>query len=138
MIKFPPIKQKMLSGIVDNRKKKDPIDTNLTENGINKIKYVVDKKIPEDYNKRKDTLDKSVGNLDKIASDTTYKSQQTPNSSPTPRKRSNVPPFLLTFEIFHRNVHNCIMDSGASSNVIPLLVCQKINAEVKTFDMKII
>jgi hypothetical protein len=48
------------------------------------------------------------------------------------------PPFLLTFEIFNRNVHNCMVDSGASSNVMPLSVCQKINAEVKPSNLKII
>ena len=34
--------------------------------------------------------------------------------------------FLLSFEIFNHNVHNCLVDSGASSNVMPLLVCTKI------------
>jgi hypothetical protein len=124
----------MLRSIADNSKKKDPLDKNSAENNINKRKDVVDKKVPEDYNKKKDTPDKSIGNLDKIASDTTDKNQQT--SSPTPRK--NVPPFLLTFEIFNRNVHNCMVDSGASSNVMPLSVCQKINADVKPSDLKII
>ena len=28
-------------------------------------------------------------------------------------------PFLLTFDIFNQNVHNCLVDSGDSSNVIP-------------------
>jgi hypothetical protein len=50
----------------------------------------------------------------------------------------NVPPFLLSFDIFNRNVHNCMVDSGASSNMIHLFVCQKINAEVKPYDLKII
>jgi hypothetical protein len=31
---------------------------------------------------------------------------------------SHTPPFLLTFEIFNRNVHNCLVDSKASSNVM--------------------
>ena len=35
------------------------------------------------------------------------------------RSRSQTPPFLLTFEIFNRNVHNCLFDLGASSNVMP-------------------
>ena len=30
------------------------------------------------------------------------------------KSRSQTPPFLLTFEIFNRNVHNCLVDSGAS------------------------
>ena len=36
------------------------------------------------------------------------------------------PPFLLTFEVFNRNLHNCLVDSGASSNVMPLVVCNKL------------
>ena len=39
-----------------------------------------------------------------------------------------VPPFLITFDIFNKNIHNCMIDSGASSNVIPLFVCRKLNA----------
>jgi hypothetical protein len=39
-----------------------------------------------------------------------------------------VPPFLLTFEVFNKNLHNCLVDSGASSNVMPLSICKKLNA----------
>jgi hypothetical protein len=35
-------------------------------------------------------------------------------------------------------MHNCMVDSGASSNVMPLSIFQKINDEVKTSDLKII
>jgi hypothetical protein len=38
-----------------------------------------------------------------------------------------VPPFLLTFEVFNRNLHNCLVDSGESSNVMPLSICKKLN-----------
>ena len=38
-------------------------------------------------------------------------------------------PFLLTFEIFNHNVHNCLVDSGASSNVMPLSICKNINGQ---------
>jgi hypothetical protein len=38
-----------------------------------------------------------------------------------------VPSFLLTFEVFNRNLHNCLVDSGASSNVMPLSICKKLN-----------
>jgi hypothetical protein len=43
------------------------------------------------------------------------------------KKNKIVPPFLLTFEIFNRNLHNYLEDSGASSNVMPLSVCKKLN-----------
>ena len=52
--------------------------------------------------------------------------------------RSQTPPFLLTFEIFNRNVHNCLVDSGASSNVMPYSVCKKLNAQPKMCRTKII
>ena len=45
------------------------------------------------------------------------------------KSRYQTPPFLLTFEIFNRNVHNCPFDSGASSNVILYSVCKKLNAQ---------
>ena len=35
------------------------------------------------------------------------------------KSRSQTPPFLLTFEIFNRNLHNCLVDSRDSSNVMP-------------------
>jgi hypothetical protein len=41
--------------------------------------------------------------------------------------KSQVPPFLLTYEIFNFNVHNCLADSGASSNIMPYSVFQRIN-----------
>ena len=43
--------------------------------------------------------------------------------------KSRTKPFLLTFEIFNMNVHNCLVDSGASWNVIPFPVCKKINGK---------
>jgi hypothetical protein len=33
-----------------------------------------------------------------------------------------VPHFLLTFKVFNINLHNYLVDSGASSNVIPLTI----------------
>ena len=43
------------------------------------------------------------------------------------KSKSKNPPFLLTFEIFNLNVHNCLGDSGASVNVMPLSICKRIN-----------
>ena len=43
--------------------------------------------------------------------------------------KSTTPSFLLTFEIFNRNVHNCMVDSAASSNVMPLFVCKRLNGK---------
>lgn len=43
------------------------------------------------------------------------------------RSISHTPPFLLTYDIFNRNVHNCLVDSRASSNIMPRTVCTKLN-----------
>jgi hypothetical protein len=83
---------------------------------------------------KRDLAEKTVSNVDKTVLGTTTKNQQ----NFVVNTQKNVSPFLLTFEIFNRNVHNCMVDSGASSNVMPLSVCQKINAEVKPSDLKII
>ena len=47
------------------------------------------------------------------------------------KSKSHTLPFLLNFEInFNHNVHNCLVDSGASSNVMPLSICKKINGQL--------
>jgi hypothetical protein len=76
----------------------------------------------------------NTNNVDKVALETASKKPQATTLS----TRKNVPPFLLTFEIFNRNVHNCKVDSGASSNVMPWSVCQKINTEVEPSSLNII
>jgi hypothetical protein len=38
-----------------------------------------------------------------------------------------VPLFLLTFEVFKKTLHNCLVDSGESSNIMPLSICKKLN-----------
>lgn len=35
------------------------------------------------------------------------------------KSNSYTPPFLLTLEIFNKNVHNRLVDYGASSNIMP-------------------
>ena len=45
------------------------------------------------------------------------------------RSNSHTPPFLLTYEIYNRNLHNCLIDSGASSNIMLTSVCSKLNIE---------
>ena len=54
------------------------------------------------------------------------------------KSRSQTPPFLLTFEIFNRNVHNYLVDSGASSNAMPYFVCKNLNVEPHISKTKII
>ena len=39
--------------------------------------------------------------------------------------------FLLTFEIFNYSVHNCLVESGASVNAMPLSDVKQINGQPK-------
>jgi hypothetical protein len=52
--------------------------------------------------------------------------------------RSCVPLFLLTFEVYNKNLHNYLVESSASSNVMPLLVCKKLNCTPTKSDTHII
>ena len=54
------------------------------------------------------------------------------------KSRSQTPPFLLTFEILNQNAHNCLVYSGASSNVMSYFVCKTINVEPRITQTKII
>jgi hypothetical protein len=49
-----------------------------------------------------------------------------------------VPPFLLAFQVFNINLHNCLVDSVASSNVAPLSICKKLNVFLLKSDKHII
>lgn len=44
------------------------------------------------------------------------------------RSKSHTP-FLLTFEVFNKNLHNCLVYSDASSNILPKTVCAKLNVQ---------
>ena len=48
------------------------------------------------------------------------------------------PPFLLTFEIFNYNVHNCLVDSGATVNVMPISVCKRISGQPKPSPWRVV
>jgi len=54
------------------------------------------------------------------------------------KSKSFNPPFLLTFEIFDQSIHNCIVESRASSNVMLYSVCKKLNATPTKCSMHII
>ena len=54
------------------------------------------------------------------------------------KSKNKHPPFLLTFEIFNHNVHNCLVDSGASVNVMPISVCKRINGQPKPSTWRVV
>jgi ribonuclease HI len=137
LLKFPFLLQKMLQNILDNGKNgnkvmqsKVPQKTSTKNNPDLQDKGSLPVQNVNNVNNNVN----SVNNSDKVVVEDASKKPQTTTLS----TRKNVPPFLLTFEIFNRNVHNCMVDSGASSNVMPWSVCQKINAEVEPSSLKII
>jgi hypothetical protein len=80
----------------------------------------------------KATKSAKTTSVDNKENTTMDKNQPDPkvNGALTRRKsRSQTPPFLLNFDIFNRNVHNCLVDSRALSNVMPYSVCKKLNAK---------
>jgi hypothetical protein len=131
LLKFPFLLQKMLQNIAKNRKNGNSSSNKFVQNKFPQKTFAKNNPDPHD----KGILPvNNVTNVDKLTLETTSKKPQAPTLS----TRRNVPPFLLTFEIFNRNVHNCMVDSGASSNVMSWSVCQKINAEVEPSTLKII
>ena len=54
-----------------------------------------------------------------------------------PRSKG-MPPFFLTFDIFNRIVNNSMIDPGASSNFVPLSVCQKLNETWEPLPIQIV
>jgi hypothetical protein len=123
----------MLQNIAQNSKNNNLNSTKLEEFGP-KTPQKVPAKTTLEISDKRDLAVKSITNVDKIIPGTATKDQQ----SSVVNIRKNVPPFLLTFEIFNRNVHNCMVDYGASSNVMPWSVCQKINAKFQPSSLKII
>jgi hypothetical protein len=140
-LKFPFLLQKMLQNISDNSK-----------NGNSNGSKVGQRKIPQKSSMKGNPVSHNKGSLpvpnvnnvnNNVHNVNNYHKVVEENASKKPQATTsntckNVPPFLLTLEIFNRNVHNCMVDSGASSNVMPWSVCQKINAEVEPSSLKII
>jgi len=54
------------------------------------------------------------------------------------RSRSHSPPFLLTYEIFNKNLHNCLVDPGAPSNILPTSICPKLNVQPQKSVVRIV
>jgi hypothetical protein len=141
LLKFPFLLQKMLQNISDNGKNGNSNSSKIGQGKVPQKSSTKDNpgshdkgSLPVSNVNNVNNSVHSVNNSDRVAVENASKKPQATTLS----TRKNVPPFLLTFEIFNRNVHNCMVDSGASSNVMPWSVCQKINAEVEPSSLKII
>jgi hypothetical protein len=134
LLKFPFLLQKMLQNISDNSKNGNSNGSKVGQSKVPQKSSTKDNSGSQDKGSLPIPNVNNVNNSDKVVVENASKKPQ----ATTLNTRKNVPPFLLTFEIFNRNVHNCMVDSGASSNVMPWSVCQKLNVEVEPSSLKII
>jgi hypothetical protein len=134
LLKFPFLLQKMLQNISYNGKNGNSNGNKVVQNKVPHKTSTKNNPDPQDKGRLPISNVNNVNNLDKVVVETASKKPQATTLS----THKNVPPFLLTFKIFNRNLHNCMVDLGASSNMMPWSVCQKINAEVEPSNLKII
>lgn len=77
----------------------------------------------------------------KTVSSTSSQAMESPHSIMNvvnTNSRGSTPPFLLSFNIFNFNVHNCLIDSGASTNVMPLSIWKKLNIRLEKTETRIV
>jgi hypothetical protein len=132
LLKFPFMLQKMLQNIVENGKNGN--SNKVVQNKVPQNTSTKNNPDPQDKGSLLVNNVNNVNNVDKVALETASKKPQATTLS----TRKNVSPFLLTFKIFNRNMHNCMVDSGAPSNLMPWSVCQNINVKVEPSTLKII
>ena len=80
---------------------------------------------------QKEKLLKALGTLEEEPPSDNQPEEEIGEESLGRKSKYKTPAFLLTFEIFNYNVHNYLVDSGASVNVMQLLVCKQINGQPK-------
>lgn len=51
--------------------------------------------------------------------------------------KTKVLPFLLTLKVFGKNLHNYLIDSGASINVMPLAICHELGLTLEMSNHKV-
>lgn len=74
-----------------------------------------------------DVLSQVVRGMGKPPNDSSNKFDPTDAILIGDRSNSHTPPFLLTDEIFNKKMHNFLIDSGASSNIMLRIVYTKLN-----------
>ena len=124
-----------------------PIEEKINNVKTNLIEHKMDYDIVEDIKKvranislfemcnvpqQKEKLLKALEmSEEKLPTENQPQEEEIGEASVGSKPKCKTPPFLLTFEIFNHNVHNCLVDSRASVNVMPLSVCKKINGKLK-------
>ena len=78
-----------------------------------------------------DVEEKSVGKAKEVKEEIPTENQPVEEIvKSTGERKTSTPPFLLTLEILNHKVHNCLVDSGSSVNVMPLAICKKLNGKL--------
>ena len=52
--------------------------------------------------------------------------------------KSHTPPFLRTYKIFNKNLHNCLVYSRASPNILAKMICAKLNVQPQKSAVRIV
>ena len=131
-----------------------PIEENINNVNPNLIEHKMDYDIVEDIKKvrenislfemcnvpqQKEKLLKALEiSEERLPTDNQPQEEEIGEASVGGKPKCKTPPFLLTFEIFNHNVHNCLVDLGASFNVMLLSVCKKINGQPKPSTWRVI
>ena len=50
------------------------------------------------------------------------------------KDKVEVPPFLLSIRIYGKNLHNCLINSGASCNVMPVSIVQRLGVNPQPYN----
>ena len=84
---------------------------------------------PQQWEALMKTLDHTKGSHNTNTAPRKIVSQQvnTTEAMPTMFKdKVEVPPFFLSIRIYRKNLHNCLIDLGASCNIMPLSIAQRL------------
>ena len=128
-------------------KKKNNVRSNLTEHKMDYDIVEDIKKVRENISlfemcnvpQQKEKLLKALEvSEERLPTDSQPQEEEIGEASMGGKPKSKNPPFLLTFEIFNHNMHNCLVDSEALVNVMPLSVCKKINGQPKPSTWRVV
>ena len=75
---------------------------------------------------------------EKLPTDNQPEEEEIGEASMGGKSKYKTPPFLPNFEIFNHNVHNRLVELGASVYVMPLSVYKKINGQSKPSTWQVI
>jgi len=112
-----------------------PLDYNIVDD-MNKTRVNINLFELAKVQSQQDILLHALGQIETNSAASTSKGACTPpislsivlNTLRMEEENLGYRPFLLSFEFFNYNVHNCLVDYGTAANVMLLSIAKKINA----------